>query len=355
MLCPLDSSTHHHIFMDEMRAAARPACAQLINAHEDEIALIESTTHGLTLATNALALGNGDRVLMSDLEFLQVAVPWTQKKRDGIEIDVVPNHGGEVRAQDFAQHITSHTRVIALSSVQWSNGYRCDLAAFSRLCRERGLWLVVDAIQQLGAIPLDVAAIPVDILACGGHKWLNAPFGCGFLYLNPQALPRLRPPLAGYLSVKDPAGGWGEYFQTPDITPVRDYQFTNTARRFENGGTANYPGAVGLAASLKMMQELGHDHIRRHILGLTDQLISGLDTLGIQVVTPRDPANRSGIVTFSVGTAEDNVRLMNELLPKKILISVRYTSNIGGLRVSCHFYNSEADIEKLLAEVKAAL
>src|SRR3977135_2236100 len=84
MVCPLDSSTHHHIFMDEMRAAARPAAARLINAYEDEIALVESTSHGLSLAANAIPLVSGDRILLSDLEFLEVAVPWTQKRTDGI-------------------------------------------------------------------------------------------------------------------------------------------------------------------------------------------------------------------------------------------------------------------------------
>jgi len=215
LLCPLNSSTHHHIFMDEMRSAARPAAARLINAHEDEIALVESTTHGLTLAANAIPLERGDRVLLSDLEFLEVAVPWVQKKQDGIEIDVVPNRNGEVRAEDIAARITPRTKVLAISTVQWTNGYRCDLAAISKLCRDREIWLVVDAIQQLGAIPIDVRQTPVDILACGGHKWLNSPFGCGFLYISRQALPRLRPPLAGYLSVEDPPGGWASIFKRP--------------------------------------------------------------------------------------------------------------------------------------------
>ncbi len=352
MICPRGSSTEHHILMDEMRSAARPAVAKLIHAEEDEIALVESTSHGLALAADAIPLAPGDRVLLSDLEFLEVAVPWTQKKRDGIEIDVVPNRKGEVRAEDFADRLTSRTRVIALSSVQWTNGYRCDLGAFSRLCRDRGVWLVVDAIQQLGAIPLDVCRTPVDILACGGHKWLNAPFGCGFLYIRREVLPRLKSPLPGYLSVQDPPGGWGEYFQTPAITPVRDYDFVSSARRYEHGGTANYPGAVGLAASLKMMDDLGHENIAAYIYSLTDQLISGLEKLGLEIVTPRAHESRSGIVTFSVGSAADNVELMNRLLERKILVSVRYTSHVGGVRVSCHFYNSEEDIERLLAELK---
>ena len=351
MICPLESSTHHHIFMDEMRAAARPACATLIGARDDEIALVESTTHGLSLAADAIPLQVGDRVLLSDLEFLQVAVPWTQKKKDGIEIDVVPNHHGEVRAEDFADRITPRTGVITVSTVQWTNGYRLDLSAFRRLCRERGIWLVVDAIQQLGALPLDVQQTPLDVLACGGHKWLNSPFGCGFLYINRESQARLLPPSAGYLDIQDPAGGWGEYFQTPAITPVQDYQYVQTARRFETGGTANYPGAIGLAASLKLIQELGPERIEAHIRGLTDSLLRGLDKLGIEVVTPRAAQNRSGIITFSVGTAEQNVALMTRLQERKILVSVRYTSGVGGIRVSCHFYNSQEDVERLLNAV----
>ena len=355
MVCPHESSTAHHIFMDEMRAAARPAVARLINAHLDEIALTESTSHGLSLAANAIPLEPGDRVLISDLEFMEVAIPWHQKKRDGIEIDVAPNHEGEARIEDFASRITPRTRVIAVSSVQWTHGYRCDLGALSKLCRDRKIWLVVDAIQQLGAVPLDVRETPVDILVCGGHKWLNAPFGCGFLYVSHDALPRLHPPLAGYLSVDDPEGGWGNYFQTPTTTPVTDYAYVNSARRFETGGTANYPGAIGLAASLNLIHGLGQDNTAAHIRSLTDHLIAGLDWLPVTVVTPRDPKHRSGIVTFSAGTAEKNVALMNGLLEKRVLVSVRYTSNVGGVRVSCHFYNSMEDIERLLAELKSLL
>ena len=352
MVCPLDSSTHHHIFMDEMRSAARPAAARLINAGEDEIALVESTTHGLTLAAESIPLERGDRVLVCDLEFLQVAVPWVQKKKDGIEIDVVPNRNGELRTEDIASQLTPRTRVLAVSSVQWTNGYRVDLAALSKLCREHDICLVVDAIQQLGAVPLDVRQTPIDILCCGGHKWLNSPFGCGFLYINRGALPRLRPPIAGYLSIQDPPGGWGEYFQSPTTTPVKDYEFAATARRFETGGTANYPGAVGLAASLNLIQALGQQNICDYIRGLTDQLLAGLDQLPVEVVTPRLPANRAGIVTFSVGSAEKNVALMNRLLERKILVSVRYTSGVGGIRVSCHFYNTSEDVEALLNEVR---
>src|SRR3954469_7657590 len=353
MVCPHESATAQHIFMDNMRAAARPAVARLLNAHEDEVALVESTSHALSLVAQGIPLEAGDRVLMSDLEFMQVAIPWVQKKKDGIEIDVVPNHQGEVRIADLSHAIQPRTRVIAVSSVQWSNGFRSDLAALSQLCRDRKIWLVVDAIQQLGAVPIDVRATPVDMLVCGGHKWLNAPFGCGFLYISKEALPRLRAPMAGYLSLEDPEGGWGEYFQTPTISPVEDYKFVPAARAYEAGGTANYPGAVGLAAALNLIHGLGQQNIADHVYGLTDRLFAGLERIGIRTVTPRDHKNRSGIVTFTVGDAKANVALMNRLLAKRVLTSVRYTSNVGGVRVSCHLYNTAEDIDKLLDAVKS--
>lgn len=347
--CRARSATANHIEMDEQRAAARPRAARLVNANDDEIALVESTTAGIALAAEGIAMKAGDRVLLSDLEFMQVAVPWCQlRERRGIEIDVVPHRDGGFEASDVAARIGPRTKVVCVSSVQWSNGFRCDLDGISRVCREHGVWLVVDAVQQLGAFPIDVKKTPIDVLVCGGHKWLNAPFGAGFLYVRREAMAKLSPPLAGYLSLETPDGGWGHYFQTPTITPVRSYDFVDTARRFEIGGTANYPGAIGLAASLAMITELGVDRIAEHITKLTDRLLSGLRTLRVEIVTPLDPARRSGIVTFSVGSAEENVALMNQLLDRRILTSVRYTSGVGGLRVSCHFFNDARDIDVLL-------
>jgi selenocysteine lyase/cysteine desulfurase len=349
MVHPERSSTKHHLLMDEMRQKARPQVARLINADEDEIALVESTTQGLSIAADALPLEKGDRMILCDLEFMQVAVPWYQKQKEaGIAIDVVHNSEGMIHVEDIAEKIGAKTRVVAISSVQWTNGFRCDLEALGSLCRSRGLWLVVDAVQQIGAIAFDVKKTPVDFLACGGHKWLNSPFGTGFLYIRRQVMAELNLPLAGYLSIETPEGGWGNYFQTPSISPVREYHFIDQARRFEIGGTANYPGAIGLAASLGLINELGPSRITKHIYKLTDHLISGCETLKVDVITPRDPDYRSGIVTLSMGSHEKNLALSDYLHEHDVIVSVRYTSNVGGLRVSCHFYNSIHDIDRLL-------
>jgi len=347
--CPSGSSTQHHIDMDVMRSAARPQIAKLIHADEGDIALVESTTHGLSLVANAIPLERGDRVIICDLEFLEVALPWIQKRSEaGIEIDVVPSRNGQISAEDIEPAISPKTRVLAVSSVQWNNGFRCDLDEVSRLCRARGIFLIVDAIQQIGAIPLDVQKTPIDALACGGHKWLLSPFGCGFLYLSPEFRARVKPPLAGYLSVAEPEDGWGTYFGTPSITPVSDYKFVGNTRAWETGGTANYPGAIGLAESAALINEVGIQHIADHVLSLTDYLIDSLLRQQITVVTPTDRRYRSGIVTFTLETSENNAALIAFLQQHKVLVSLRYTSNVGGVRVGCHLFNNRNDIDRLV-------
>jgi cysteine desulfurase / selenocysteine lyase len=353
-LCPSGSSTQHHIDMDAMRSAARPQIARLINAAEEEIALVESTTHGLTLVANSLPLKRDDRIVLCDLEFLEVAIPWVQKRDEiGVEIDTVPNRDGRVLIDDIEAALTPRTRVVVISSVQWSNGFRCDLDALSHLCRERGVFLIVDAVQQVGAVPLDVRKTPIDAIVCGGHKWLMSPFGCGFLYLSKSFRERLKPPLAGHLSVADPEGGWGTYFRTPSITPVRDYEFIQGARRWETGGTANYPGAIGLAEAVGLINDIGMANVGQHVLSLTDYLIDALHGLNVRIVTPEEREHRSGIITFTLEGLEDNIALVDFLQKQKVLVSIRYTSRVGGVRVSCHLFNNTSDLDRLIERVAA--
>ena len=348
---PERSATAFHIRLDAARDTARPAAARLIGARPDDIALVENTSHGLTIAAAAITLAPGDNILVPDLEYLQVPLPWRQQPAASApEIRLVRHVGGSLPVDAFVHAADSRTRAVVMSSVQWSNGFRADLDGIGAFCRERGLWFVVDAIQQLGAFPVDVGRTPIDILVTGGHKWLNAPFGAGFMYLGAEARERLRPPVAGYLSVMPPEGGWGEYFRTPTITPLQPVTFTPEARRYETGGTGNYPGMVGLAASLGLINELGPDAIARHIVGLTDQLLDGLARLPVRIVTPREARHRSGIVTFTLDDVTREAALVERLLDARVMVSHRYTSGVGGVRVSCHFFNSAEDVARLLEE-----
>jgi selenocysteine lyase/cysteine desulfurase len=246
------------------------------------------------------------------------------------------------------------TRVVCVSSVQWCSGNRIDLKALGEICRSRGIYLVVDAIQHLGACPLDVRETPADFLMAGGHKWLNAPFGCGILYVSPDRIRELDPDSWGYLALEDPEGGWGEYFRRPEISPYSQWHFKQTATKFEIAGTSNYPGAVGLGASLAQINELGIENIHRHILELGLHLRSGLERLGARVISPGEPQEcRSGLTIFNVyDSPEEDRALLEALLDRGIYLAQRYTSGVGGLRASTHFYNNEEDVERLLDAIR---
>jgi selenocysteine lyase/cysteine desulfurase len=132
------------------------------------------------------------------------------------------------------------------------------------------------------------------------------------------------------------------------ITPVGQYAFVGDARRWETGGTANYPGAIGLAASVELINQIGIENVGRHVLSLTDHLIAALHQRHIQVVTPEEPQHRSGIVTFTLEEPRDNLALTRFLQEHKVLVSVRYTSGVGGVRVSCHLFNTTDDLDRLM-------
>jgi selenocysteine lyase/cysteine desulfurase len=353
--CPPADASTHHIALDATADEPRRQVAQLINVRPDDVALVESTTHALQVVAASVPLARGDRVLVGETDFLGLAVPWTgARQHQGFEIVTVPHRQGRLDPADFERAASETTRLVLLSSVQWSSGFRADLAGFADLARRRGWVLVVDAIQHLGALPLDVQATPVDFLVCGGHKWLNAPAGRGFLYAAPrwQQAATSRCP-RGYLHIRQPAEGWAEYFATPAIPAVRDYDFVDDARAFELGGTANYPGNVVLGAAVALLNTVGPAAIEQHVLGLGDYLIAGLERAGASVVSPRPRHERSGIVTFTLGdgVARDRA-VLQRLWDQCVVISHRYTAGVGGLRVSVHLYNDQGDVDRLLEAVR---
>lgn len=358
LTCPERDSSSHHVALDALRGPAYVEGARLLEAHEDEIALVESTTHGLNVAAQAIPFEPADNVVICDLEFLQTAIPWVKLRDEGriAEVRMAANVDGTVPVEALAALVDEHTRAVVVSTVQWCNGYRLDLEALSALCRERGVLLVANAIHQLGAVKLSVRDTPVDILVAGGHKWLNSPFGCGLMYVSREALPALRQPMWGYLGLAEPEGGWPRYFATPEITPLREYEFPLTARRFELNGTSNYPGAIALGASLKLVNEIGIEAVSARVLQLAAKAWDGLAELGVRVVTPRDPATRSGITTFQISDDPgENEAFLHKLLDERIYLAMRYTSGVGGIRVSTHYFNDEEDLDALFGAVRRLL
>jgi len=356
--CTAQDASFHHIAMDEMRQEALDEGAALLNAPLKQIALVESTTHGLNIAANAIPLSKGDNILIADTEYLQVPIPWAKKcETHGVEIKPVKSgEGGALPVDLFLQAVDARTRVICVSSVQWCTGYRVDMKLLGEFCREKGIWLVVDAIQEVGVMSVDLATQYADFYIAGGHKWLNAPFGCGLMYVSERVLNELQPNAYGYLALHAPEDGWGEYFRTPSISPYRPYNFPREAKTFEIAGTSNYPGAVGLGKSLKLVNQLGITAIEQHVRGLIQLLRQELKELGARLVSPEDSHHHSGITVFNLADTRDgDLAILENVLKDKVYISMRYTSGVGGIRVSTHYFNSEADIHRLAEALRKAI
>jgi selenocysteine lyase/cysteine desulfurase len=349
-----ESSSAHHIAMDEKRQKAYIEAAKLLNADIDEIALVESTTHGLNIAATSIPLNRGDKILTTSLEFLQVAMPWCMmRKKQGIRVEVIQGQDGRFEKEDFENAIDENTKIIVISSVEWCNGWKMDLKELGQLCKEKGVYLVVDAIHHLGVNRIDVKEVHIDILMSGGHKWLNSPFGTGVLYVNKELIPRIDPVFWGYLNLEEPEGGWPAYFENPKITPVNDWKFRQTANKFEIGGTSNYPGAIALGESLELINEIGIENIEKHVFELTEYAMGRLKEIGATLITHPDKKHRSGIVIFRFyNSIKEEEKLLEELHENGVYVAMRFTSNIGGIRVSCHYFNTKGDIDKLIEALK---
>jgi cysteine desulfurase / selenocysteine lyase len=311
----------------------RTNCARLIHAGDDEIAFVKNTSHGLSLVAEGLDWKAGENILFYEREFPSNIYPWQNLIRKGVEARPVPFRQGRVQIKDIEKLMDSRTRMIAVSSVQFSNGFRIDLKRLGSLCRDRNILLCVDAIQSLGVIPMDVRDCNVDFLSADAHKWLLGPEGIGMFYCRRGLTEGMNPPLIGWKSVQNEFD-----FDHPHLTLKRD------ALRFEEG-SMNLMGIFGLGAAVELLLEAGIEDIERRVLDLGERIIEEADKRGFETLTPKERQERGGNVTFRGSFDLEAVR--NGLREKGIMVNVRG----GGLRVSPHFYNIESDIEKLFEAV----
>lgn len=334
------------------RSRVRALVARMLGggASPGDVAIVESTTAGINGAASSIRLREGDNVVLSAIDYLAVATPWKHRaQRDGIELRYAPSARGELEIDAILSCIDERTRVVCVSTLAWTTGALLDGEALSRETRLRGILLILDAIQTFGVAPLDLGRVHASFVAAGGHKWLCSPLGAGFLYVHPLVAARHQPPYVGFLSGRPAALDWPAWFESPDSGPDDPVVFPAAGRTFETGGTANLPGAIGLWKSLELLAGAGVESIREHVLALGDQLIEGLDRLGLVLATPRPRERRAGIVTFQTGEGQASEKaLANRLADRGIVVSVRYCGGFGGVRVSLHGMNNRADVERLL-------
>lgn len=321
---------------EEEAEAARKSIARLVGSREEEIALTTSTSEGLAIVANGLSYEKDQNLVTCDMEFASNLFPWQAlTKRHGIELKVVRNHEASLKMEDFSDAIDAKTKLVAVSYVQYYNGFRTDLAELSKIAHENGAYVVTDAVQAVGQMPIDVTKLGVDFLATSGYKWLLSPMATGFLYVRRQLLDELWPTIVGYRSDANPMDH-----------NYRNFQPAQTARRYE-AGQLNFPGFAGMKEAIGLLEGVGIENVWSRILSLIELLRNGLEKNStFQIRSSMDQRSKSGILTLACGNAES---IAERLFEDGIVVSVRG----GGLRISPHFYNTEEEIHKLLSELNA--
>jgi cysteine desulfurase/selenocysteine lyase len=318
---------------------ARALTARLLNVTPGEIALAFNTSYGLNLAARGLPLETGDIVLASDREFPANVYPWMRLADRGVTLELAPvtANGWPDEEALVARMADPQVKVLAVSLVQFSNGYRVDLARLSTRARETGTYLVVDAIQGLGATPVDLAATPVDILSCGGQKWLLSPWGSGFTYVRKDLIARVDPAVMG----------WMAFEGTDDFTRLTDYdpRLRADAKRFEMISLP-FQDFAGYNTSLGLLLEAGIPAIARHIGEVQAPLLEWARRRGIEVASPVG-AHGSAIVCVRV---PDPAGAYKAIRAQGVVASVRE----GAIRLSPHLFNTVDEMERVTAMLDRA-
>jgi cysteine desulfurase / selenocysteine lyase len=320
-------------------AESRRLAAQLVGAQPEEIALSINTGFGLSLAARALPLRSGDVILASDREFPANVYPWMLLKDVGVTLELVPTtpEGWPDESRLLDRLRDPRVRVLAVSLVQFSNGYTIDLARLSAATRSSGTYLVVDAIQAVGQMTLDLRKTPVDVLACGAQKWLLSPWGSGFVYVRRDLIRELNPSVTG----------WMAFEGTDDFTRLTQYNDTlrGDARRFELI-TLPYQDFAGMNASLGLILELGIDRIAAHLRCLHTPVLAWAGRSGARVASPQG-SHGSGILCVAPANLGEAFRALKAA---RIICSMRE----GAIRLSPHAYNTVEEMERVVSVLEHA-
>jgi selenocysteine lyase/cysteine desulfurase len=307
----------------------RDKLAAFVNAEARSVAFTYSTSHGMNLIAGML--GHCGDVLCPADEFPSCTLPWLQHR---YRVDFVGSGDhGVIDLNDIEKSIAAKTSIFVTSFVQFATGFRQDLVALGRLCRDRNLVLVVDATQGMGVFPIDVTNSGIDFLVFSGYKWAQAGYGIGGLYVAPRFLNPTSFPVAGWWSVRDPEAVVNDRLDLKETAAALEV------------GCPQFAGIFALGAALTLFEEIGKSRIEHRIHELTDYLHQQLKAERFSIASPFKREQRSGITIVEMRDAPDVVR---QLAKRKIIVSARGK----GLRISVHIFNNFDDIDRLIAALR---
>lgn len=309
----------------------RNAAARLVNGSPEEIALVKNTSEGIATVAMGLDWGAGDKIVAFKEEFPANQYPWQRVVSESVSKGVTIDWLSVTDPLDRIDEAARGARLLAISFVQYLTGFRADLVKIGEICQRRGAIYFVDAIQGLGAFPLDVRAANIDALAADGHKWMLGPEGCGVLYISRALQEQVAPVEFGWTNV----ASYNDY-------GARDMALRQDAGRYECG-TLNTIGCFGLRASIEFLLAVGIERIGAAVQALGDRIDVGVREKGYQVASLRTPESGAGIVSFRK-TGTDSAVVVNKLRENGIIAAAR----AGWVRTSPHFYISSEEIDRAL-------
>ena len=317
---------------NEATEETRQLAAQLLGGvNAKNIAFTKNTVEGINIIAQAFPWQEGDKVLLNDQEHTSNLMPWLALKQRGVICDVIKASNYSLPVEELESAMDEHTRIVAISHVQSATGYRCDLQRLAEICHQRGIFLVVDAIQSLGLCPCDANEWGVDAIAAGGHKSLLAVPGVGILYVSPALLAKLRPLYAGSSAVCSiDREQW-----------INAYSDETMAQKLELSNL-NYPGIYALREGLKLILDVGVENIWAHVSALSAKLNAALREIGYEVVTSAKQEHQAGIVSVSV---KDPLGMKAWFAQRGITIS---KMDAGYVRFSLGAYTNEIDVDKAI-------
>jgi selenocysteine lyase/cysteine desulfurase len=323
----LEHGSFHYGEWLETYEGLRTSAALLINCRPAEIAIVKNTSEGIVTVSEGLNWRQGDKVVAFGEEFPANYFPWKRLERKGVCIEWLSVQDSLDRIDEACRG----ARLLAISFVQYLSGFRADLAAIGEICHRRGCIFFVDAIQGLGAFPVDVKQARIHALAADGHKWLLGPEGCGILYITKQLQDAVEPPELGWTNV----AGYHDYAS-------RDMTLRQDAGRYECG-TLNTVGCYGLRAAIDFLLGLGIENVAPAVQALGDRLAEGVAAKGYQLAVPRTPGSGAGIVSFR-REGVDPRQVVQDLKSQRIVAAPRQ----GWVRMSPHFYIAPQEIGQVI-------
>jgi len=314
---------------------ARDDIASVFNAKAEELAYTKNASEGINIATRLMNLSPGDNVVIPDISFPSNSYALLNLRKKGVQVKWARSTEGTVPFEEIMRQVDERTRAVFLCHVEHASGFRHDLDRIGAFCRERKLFFHVDCTQSIMALRLDVKASNIDMMSSAVYKWPCCPLGVGVFYCSARLLENAIPESVGWFGMED-------RWDMPQ--PPIDIPMPGTARRFETG-SPNYAGIFALAEAVRIYREMGPKVIEERVLRLNTILSERLLGAGIGVLGPFEDDNRSGILYARIPDLE---RVSASLTANKVRVNLGH----GMARISTHYFNTEEDIDRLVAALR---